>query len=365
MEDNLENFVIIFGPEIWSLQENGGVSRYCYELITNLESIGVSIRVLLGPNSNVYSKLLNPNLIVNLKDDSKSEIIRGISEGMTKFDRGIYHGTYYRTRNFKIAAKQGLKTVVTVHDLIGELFPTKIKRYKRRNRDQEKTVKFCDFIVSVSQNTKKDIVETYGVDEAKIQVIYLGVSNLGNGKSSIDLPTNPYVLHVGKRDGYKNFMLTVQSISQSERLSSLNIIAFGGGAFSETEIFRFSELNMKTRVKHVSGGDQVLKYFYTNAVALVYPSLYEGFGIPPLEAMRSRCPVIVANGGSIPEVCGNLAYYFDPTSMDSLVCKLIEFVENTSKYPLEDAYNHSLLFNWESTSSTTLKIYQELCGCIK
>lgn len=365
MENNLDGCVIIFGPEIWALQENGGVSRYCYELISHLESMGVNLRILLGENRNVYSKLLNPKLIINLRDYSKSEVNRGISECMVEFDRGIYHGTYYRTRNFKVAARHGLKTVVTVHDLIGELFPTKIKRYKRRNSDQEKTVKICDFIIAVSQNTKKDIVGTYGVDETKVQIIYLGVSNLGIKKSLIDLPTYPYVLHVGKRDGYKNFMFTVESIAQCESLSSLNIIAFGGGAFSNTEISRFSELNMKTRVKHVSGGDQVLKYFYTNAAALVYPSLYEGFGIPPLEAMRSRCPVIVANRASIPEVCGKLAYYFDPTSKVSLARKLIEIIENTSMYPLEAAYNHSLSFSWEQTTGSTLRIYQELLKCFK
>jgi glycosyltransferase involved in cell wall biosynthesis len=167
-------------------------------------------------------------------------------------------------------------------------------------------------------------------------------------------------LHVGNRNGYKNFNLTVEAISKSDNLKELQIVAFGGGEFTKVENHKFCELDMSSRVIHLSGSDEILENLYQNAFALVYPSLYEGFGIPPLEAMRLHCPVIASNRASIPEVCGDKVFYIEPDSIDSLQERLTQLIESPESYSAERAYDHSLRFTWEKTASKTLSTYSSL-----
>ena len=153
-------------------------------------------------------------------------------------------------------------------------------------------------------------------------------------------------------------MFTVGAIAKSDKLTDLRIIAFGGGEFSIEELSIIEELGMSTRVLHCSGSDDVLASLYRNSVALVYPSLYEGFGIPPLEAMRLECPVITSYRASIPEVCGDVVFFIDPTSEISLQEKIIKLRESPELYPRTEAYARSLGFTWEKTAAATLSIYE-------
>jgi len=352
------NKVVIFGPEIWPLQENGGVSRYCFELISNLSKLGLNIRVLVGPNENIYSKQINPSLVVNLQSQSISEIKKAISLVMTEYESGIYHATYFNLRTLKIAKMFKLKTFVTVHDLIGEIFPAKIKWFQRRNRDQEKTAKLCDCVISVSENTKRDVIQFYKIESSKINVIHLGVSAMKPSQLAINLVKEPYVIHVGNRNSYKNFFFTVKSISQCTELNHLNIVAFGGGNFTTEETNEINSLGMNSRILHLKGDDTILAALYESAVALIYPSLYEGFGIPPLEAMRSKCPVIASDRASMPEVCGTAILYIDPTSEMSLQDAVLKVLKKESGHSVELAFQHSMNYSWEKTAKATLDLYE-------
>jgi glycosyltransferase involved in cell wall biosynthesis len=360
MRDKNYSFVVIFGPEIWPLQEYGGVSRYCYELISNLSALGTNVRVLLGPNRNPYKDMFDPKLLVELADNSPSEVSRGITHALENYDVGIYHATYFDSANLEVAFRKGLKTIVTVHDLIGDLFPEKIRWFQRRNRAQEYVANRCDLIITDSENTKSDLETIYKISPVKIRVVHLGAGTLKKSANPVPPTFTPYVLHVGNRNGYKNFNLTVEAISKSTRLKKLQIAAFGGGDFTTGERRKFAETGMGSRIVHLSGTDESLENLYRNAVALVYPSLYEGFGIPPLEAMRLHCPVIASDRASISEVCGSDVFYINPESITSLQEKLIQLIENPESYDSERAHAHSLQFTWENTASKTLSIYSEL-----
>lgn len=365
MKNKLDDSVIIFGPEIWSLQKNGGVSRYCYELIRNLDLIGVNIRVLIGPNENSYTALIDPKLKIALKSLSESEIHRGISEALLKFKLGIYHSTYYDSTTMQIAHRKGLKSVVTVHDLISELFPTRIAWYRRRNSEQKRVVRQSDLVITISQNTKSDLIRINKISSSKIKVVPLGVSEFGDKSDSDTFLARPYILHVGKREGYKNFIFTVESVARCFELNSLKIVAIGGEEPSEAELVMISNLQMVSRVSYLQGDDKFLGHLYKNALALVYPSLYEGFGIPPLEAMRLYCPVIASNRGSIPEVCGTSAKYFDPTLESSLQSQLKDLIGSPDHAHLRKAYEYSLDFTWERTAIETFAVYKALVGDVK
>jgi glycosyltransferase involved in cell wall biosynthesis len=360
MIDKSNQFVIIFGPEIWSLQENGGISRYCYEIIRILDSMELNVKAIVGPNSNVYSKLIDKKLIVKIDRESPSSVRHAMSDVTRGFEKGIYHATYYDKQNLRIAKEFGLRTFVTVHDLIGDLFPAKIKWYQRRNRIQQKAVEECDHVVSVSKNTKKDLLRLYNVSEENVRVIHQGVSPLENSYQNVDLPKTPFVLHVGSREGYKNFLFTAEAISQSSDLYHLKVVAFGGGEFSKFERQRLEEIGMTERVQHLSGSDGILNLLYRSATALIYPSLYEGFGVPPLEAMRSRCPAVVSDRGSIPEICGSFACYFNPESFTSFEAAINSVLHNKYNYQLEEAFLHSQKYTWERTAERTLSYYREV-----
>lgn len=352
--------VIIFGPEIWPLQENGGVSRYCFELINHLDKFGLNIKVLISPNDNVYSRKINPKIVVNLFDQSNKGLKNTIAEIMSEYDSGIYHATYFNSKFMKIAKTLNLKTIVTVHDLIGEIFPTKIKWFQRRNREQEVTTKISDYVIAVSENTKKDTIHYYNIEPEKINVIHLGVSEMkSSATENLDL-RNPFVIHVGKRDNYKNFTFTINAISHCEKLSQLNVVAFGGGNLTIEEKEQIESLGLASRVQHVTGDDSILAMLYESAAALVYPSLYEGFGIPPLEAMRFNCPVIVSNRASLPEVCGKEVCYIDPTSEKSLQNALLKILSSENGYSRELAFRHSMTFSWKKTAIDTHSLYKRV-----
>ena len=356
----INNNVIIFGPEIWPLQENGGVSRYCFELINHLNEFGINIKVLISPNNNVYSRRINPKLVVNLFDRSTTVLKNTIAEIMTEYESGIYHATYFDSNFIKIAKTLNLKTLVTVHDLIGEIFPTKIKWFQRRNQEQEITTKLSDCIIAVSENTKKDTIHYYKIESEKINVIHLGVSEMKSSKTEDLRLRDPFVIHVGKRDNYKNFSLTINAISHCEKLSKLNVVAFGGGPLTLEEMKKIENLGIASRVQHITGDDSILAKLYESAAALVYPSLYEGFGIPPLEAMRCNCPVIASNRASLPEVCGKEVLYIDPTSEKSLQNALLKVLNSESGYSRELAFQHSMTYSWKKTAIDTLSVYKRV-----
>jgi glycosyltransferase involved in cell wall biosynthesis len=173
----------------------------------------------------------------------------------------------------------------------------------------------------------------------------------------------PYLLFVGLRSGYKNFEGFVEAFAVSKKLKDrFHVVCFGGGAFSTTEKDNFKELGVEKYVHQVSGNDKMLVNYYRNATAFVCPSLYEGFGIPILEAMGLSCPVVCASTSSIPEVAGDAAVYFDPNDISSIQSVL----ENTlfNKDLLTDLKKRGLQreanFSWDICADETLSLYRSL-----
>ena len=174
----------------------------------------------------------------------------------------------------------------------------------------------------------------------------------------------PFLLYVGWREWYKNFKPFLKSISRSKSImNDFDIIAFGGGVFTLDELKLMRKLGFRDgQVKQISGSDDLLAKYYSNARAFVFPSLYEGFGLPPLEAMSYNCPVISSNASCMPEVIGDAAEYFDPNSLD-------EMLESVEKTVFSDSRINELVqlgkqqiekYSWQKCASETLSIYQSI-----
>ena len=208
----------------------------------------------------------------------------------------------------------------------------------------------------------------YNVAEDRISVIYLGVDNRICDCRVIRETSmherRPFVLYVGERAGYKNFTKFVQGFSLSDTLmSDFDIVAFGGGHFTSKEYCLFASLGInKDQIYQVSGSDDLLSEYFRSASAFIYPSLYEGFGLPPLEAMSNGCPVVASNTSSIPEVIGPAAKYFDPNNVED-ICDAMEqvlFKSDVSKYLVEEGFNRVKSFNWVKCAEATVDVYKML-----
>ena len=172
----------------------------------------------------------------------------------------------------------------------------------------------------------------------------------------------PYVIYVGNRGGYKNFRTLALAFAQRKLFRDFSLVCFGGGDFSKSEMDYLRNIGIEKSVRHVSGDDAVLATAYARAEALVYPSLYEGFGLPLLEAMSMGCPVIGANRGSIPEIVETAGILFDAVSSEDLGEVLLRLLYSQSlrqEYKRR-GWERAKLFSWDSTTRRTLDVYQTL-----
>jgi glycosyltransferase involved in cell wall biosynthesis len=252
--------------------------------------------------------------------------------------------------------------VVGRNDLIHEIYLDKYN-YKKNANLKNNIIYSADHIICISNNTKKDLINFYKVEEPKITVIYLGYET----SKEITMIENiniirPFFLYVGSRGRYKNFLKFLEAFSLSKLLkNNLDIYCFGGGDFTtkELDIIKSLEIDL-SQVKYFHGDDKKLNYLYLKAHAFVFPSLYEGFGLPLLEAMNMGCPVVCSNTSSFPEVVNDAALLFDPESKEDIKVKLEEIFANVNlkKKLIEKGYNNLQRFSWKKCAEETLSVYK-------
>jgi glycosyltransferase involved in cell wall biosynthesis len=171
----------------------------------------------------------------------------------------------------------------------------------------------------------------------------------------------PYVLYVGDRGGYKNFTAVLQALHISTRMNDVQLLCYGGGGMQPEEWALIDGLKLpRNRITHCSGDDSLLAALYANALCLVYPSLYEGFGLPPLEAMNCGCPVVCSTGGSLREVTGQACASFDPADNQALCAALESVVLSESRRTELKAQGHvqAQRFSWDRCAAETLAVYR-------
>jgi glycosyltransferase involved in cell wall biosynthesis len=176
--------------------------------------------------------------------------------------------------------------------------------------------------------------------------------------------SRPYLLYVGLRGGYKNFEGLLRAVAASPMLrADYDVIAFGGGSFRSSETAMISQLGFGDgRVLQMGGGDSLLGELYAHADAFVYPSAYEGFGFPPLEAMTQGCPVVASNTSSMPEVIGDAGEFFDPGSVEDIrrAIEAVVYSRDRGQELVRLGYARIKMFSWEKCASETMAVYRSL-----
>lgn len=253
--------------------------------------------------------------------------------------------------------------VLTVYDMIHELMPQYfIGDPWNVTVNKKILLEKATKIIAVSKNTKKDIIKVYPhIDESKIEVIYHGNSIQVNENVAADLPDN-YILFVGSRDHYKNFYFLVESIRDLLlKDATLKLICAGGGEFKKEEIDFLKNIGVQEKVQQKYFEEEQLGLFYKNARCFVFPSAYEGFGIPVLESMACGCPIVLSNSSSFPEVAGEAGIYFDLSSKEDLLNKIVLVITDEkfrNEYILK-GINQAKKFNWEIAASQCLELYKK------
>ena len=365
---------ILYDYQAFSRNSYGGVSRYFSELYSHLNDSNVSPYILAPIHRNVYLDSISDGGVYGKylkKYPPKTtrlilKINQLISNAVIPLMRpNIIHQTYYGGHFY---SANGSARILTVYDMIHELIANEISPLDQTSRSKLLSVNDSDHIICISKNTKADLMNFFNVPEAKISVVYLGCDmgklGCGSGQSKPFNSDRPYVLYVGNRFGYKNFKVLLEAYGALNLYETHDLLIFGGGELTDIELGMLDILGIPySSIKHQYGEDNLLASIYKAAEVLVYPSHHEGFGLPPLEAMANSCPVISSSSSCMPEILGNAAIYFDPTSYEDLMIALMQIIDskdNRVNYILKGV-ERSRLFTWKSCSDATLEIYKRFC----
>lgn len=364
---------VFYDYQIFLNQKYGGVSRYFVELARYLSSYTeLEIDIVAPVHINNYLNNLNPRVVTGRlvptlpKSTEKAfELYNRLASQywLKKYKPDIVHETYFATRPLATGYKQ--ISVVTVYDMIHELFPQYFKKRDKTSWRKRLAVERADHVVCISDNTRKDLIDITGIGKDKVSVVHLGFdASLPLVKSSESLIDEKFILYVGVRGGYKNFTRLLNAYSKTQTLyKNFKLICFGGGKFTQIEDKQIAALRLSNeRLRWIGGDDAVLSTLYKYASALVYPSLYEGFGLPPLEAMSCNCPVVCSKGGSIQEIVGQAGEFFDPYDEED-IAQSIERVVTSPKRTKELCNlgkKRITNFTWQKCAMETFAIYHFL-----
>jgi glycosyltransferase involved in cell wall biosynthesis len=364
---------IFFDHQVTSLQDMGGVSRYHFELARELgRRTDARIEYLLGWNASVlpFRELAAPTVRVFSR-------ATGLPPGIPRYGlnalltnavaplRGcfdIYHSTYQRWE----PAVRYRRMVVTHHDSTPERFPELFPDAAAVIGRKRRLYGRADGILCVSEASRADLLHFYDVDPERVEVVHHGFRALERAREEAHpLQGTPYLLYVGSRASYKNFQSLLGALVSGAVPEKMGLLVAGGGPWSPDELERLQALGLERRVTLLpKAGEAELAAIYGHASLLVYPSLYEGFGFPPLEAMSLDCPVLASRTSSLPEICGDAAFYFDPADPAGLAAQLSALLadEGVRRSRLELGRAQVQRYTWKWAADATFALYLRCLG---
>lgn len=372
---------VLYDSQVFDWQINGGISRYFAEIINRIDtaaSADVLFRCVHSYNNYIQSSkwLAMSPVLKGVDFKGKLTIVKKINELfnrrysnniLAQGKADVFHPTYFDPYFLPKLGKTPF--VLTVHDLTNERYPDDSALTRKMLQWKRQLVERADHFIAVSQHTKNDMVEFYKVDPEKIAVAHLSspfstLPQPDHRLLPVQLNNKRFLLYVGSRNGYKNFSAFLRQVKDVLLDLDMKLVIAGGGALSVSEKDLLAELKLSHNsiaLSHIS--DSKLIALYQHADVFVFPSLYEGFGIPVLEALQCGCPVLASNRSSLPEVGGDAAFYFDPDDEGDLRKKLLRMLHMPAAEKegrINKGTAHAAGFNWEKSAAIHLEVYKKI-----
>ena len=359
---------ILYDDQMFTFQRFGGVTRYFADLIYNLPDGEFTAEIPMKYCENHYVtktygqeyKQFSFPANYRLRRRIYSFFNRSMSRNAIKqSDYDIFHPTYYNPYFLKSVKERGKQIVLTIHDMTFERYPQNVLFYDRTIEHKKRLIAQADHIIAVSENTKRDIVDILGTNPSKISVVHHGYRPVATVAPQL---FDHYVLYVGERKGYKNFLPWLSAICPLLHNDPSLKIVCTGAPFTKAELKLFAQWGISERMTHISANDAQMASLYRHALCFVFPSHYEGFGIPILEAFHNNCPVCLSNASCFPEVAGDAAIYFNPNDAQSMHDTLKEILSSQAlrEELQQKGALHSKEYSLERMVEQTCNVYRKL-----
>lgn len=356
---------VALDEQIFAIQPYGGISRMFAEIAQQFARGEIPDIELLPIDAPIVNRYIldDPDLIVQLGVTEATSPWHALARYLTRVrgnsEADVIHNTFYLPHG--LAPKRGAKRVVTVHDMIPELLP-----HSRRRLDwltlKQRYVRTADHIICVSEATKQDLIKVYGIPDAPITVVHHGVdTRFHPDVPREDFLPDRYLLFVGHRAQYKDADVLFRAFAEiAKQDGELHLLCVGGNGLTEEEAQRLTDLGIRERVSQRYLPDTQMASAYAHAELFVFPSHFEGFGIPALEAMACNTPVVLAAATSLPEVGGDAAEYFEPGSAEDLARVVTDLLADQGRQ--EDlrakGRERARQFTWRQAAESTAGVYR-------
>lgn len=352
-----------------------GIGFYAYELSKRLQdnddlSFAGNVFNFLGRNDNT-SSLAEIYMPVRVQKAMPYGVYRRIWHALpVSYEAFFPRADLTFFFNYIVPPRIDGKVITTVHDLTYIRYPETMdkKNLRRIKKDIAYSLQRSDRILAVSEFSKQELCQLLRVPEEKVSVVYNAPAlseEVADAKSLFHKHgiTKPYILYVGTLEPRKNLMRLMNAFEKLKQTEGIphQLVLAGGKGWNSEDILEHTQKNPDIlTIGYVTNAEK--NVLYQNASLFAFPSLYEGFGIPPLEAMHFGCPVVCANAASLPEVVGDAAELVDPMEVDSIAAGMLRVLTDES-YRMElvqRGYTQAKKFNWEDSANKLMQICREV-----
>ncbi|MDE2402316.1 MAG: glycosyltransferase family 4 protein [Burkholderiales bacterium] len=360
---------IAYDDQIFGRQYVGGISRYILEVASWIKIVDTDIDVFISAGLSInelikdyQAKKFGLSIQTQKGYRLRNSINKALSHGaLGIFKPDIIHETYYRS---EYIGPSNSRRVVTIHDMAHEAMPNETKWADLESKWKADAIARCDAIVCISAATKSELLRFFPeIENTKpIRVIHHGCSYRDPSESSLrqvqkDLGKKPYILFVGQRGGYKRFVDLLHAFAILKLNKSFNMVAFGGGPFSPEEVATINGYGLSSsEVIQYSGPDEILYATYKRCKAFIYPSVYEGFGIPILEARAAQANILCSDIPVFREIGDAMTTYFNAGDPANLATQLNKILNTSPSRAISTPSN----FSWEKSARQHLALYKDL-----